>query len=206
MGAQAWFAAYFDEDPKDVLRAKPILNRAASRELAERLIPSASLNERADGSLGFLNPDKGEVFVGDFGGLKIIAHEELGIDALSKIDPRWRSTDLGSTTYVHATHSIVDWCAFSFWQNGELIRALSLAPDSGIIEDIGDRLPFEVPYWNGAHALEDEDGEEPYPLPFHPLDLSASALLDVLGFQFEGRPSDWVCDPMDVPIAHFEIR
>jgi hypothetical protein len=48
-------------------------------------------------------------------------------------------------------HSVVDWFAFAVWQDGRLKRSLSLSPDSGVLEDIGAKLPFEEPYWSGKH-------------------------------------------------------
>ncbi len=202
MGAKAWFAAYFDGDPKAILGGDPKLDRAASLHLAKRLLPGAQLQEQEDGDLSYLNPGDNEVFVGDYGDLKIIAHHELGVDFLSRIDARWHDPEIGSTAYVHATHSVVDWFAFAIWQQGKLVRALSLSPDSGILEDIGGKLPFEAPFWDGSRALGDE---EEYPLPFHPLDLAEEALLANLGFQFEGQFEQWVVDPVDIPIMRFQI-
>lgn len=206
MGAKAWFAAYFDGVPKEVLKDGHKLNRNASRILAERVLPNVKLNEKEDGALDFLNPDSGEVYAGDYGDLKIAAHDSLGVDRLSQIDPRWYQPELGSTVYVHATHSVSDWCAFAIWEDRKLVRALSVSPDTGIIEDIGERLPFEIPFWNGDFPAVDEKSEAAYPLPFHPLELSEAALLEHVGFQFEGASSDWVFDPSDTPIAHYEIQ
>ena len=206
MGAKAWFAAYYNHDPKEVLASRPMLDREACISLAKKLLPGVTLREKEDGSLGCLNPGKREVFVGVNGDLTIIAHEDLGGDFPSRVDGNWHRAELGSTTYVHATHSVVDWCAFALWQGGELVRALSVSPDQGVQEDIGNKLPFEAPYWDGSSALEDEfEDDEPYPLPFHPLELSEAALLAMLGFQFEGHPDDWVCDPMEIPIMKFEF-
>ncbi|WP_165949437.1 DUF6928 family protein [Kribbella turkmenica] len=41
-----------------------------------------------------------------------------------------------------------------------------LAPDDGVLENLGEPLPFERPYWAGEHPVEVD--EEPYPLEFHP--------------------------------------
>lgn len=206
MGAKAWFAAYYNHDPKDVLAQRTELDREASISLAKKLFSDASLQKQEDGSLGFLNPDRHEVFVGVYGDLKIIAHEGFSGDFPSRTDGDWLIPELGSTTYVHATHSTVDWCAFALWQKGSLVRALSVSPDGGIQEDIGNKLSFEEPFWDGSISLDDEfEDDEPYPLPFHPLELSEAALLGMLGFQFEGHPDDWVCDPMDIPILRFKI-
>lgn len=211
MGAKAWFAAYYNHDPKDVLANKPELDREASVSLAQKLLPGVTLQEKEDGSLDLLNPGKREIFVGVYGDLKIVAHEDLANDYPSRIGGNWNNAELGSTAYIHATHSVVDWCAFSLWQRGKLVRTLSVSPDGGIHEDSGNKLPFEAPYWDGSFALDDEleddelEDDEPNPLPFHPLELSEAALLAMLGFQFEGHPDDWVCDPMTIPIMKFEV-
>lgn len=207
MGAKAWFAAYFEGNPRDILSEKPELDRAASISLAERFFPRDTLHQKEDGSLDFLNPKKREVFIGVYGDLKVIAHQDFSGDLPSHVDQRWLPTDLGSSIYVHATHSVVDWFAFALWKEGRLVRSTSVSPDGGVQEDIGERLSFEVPYWNGSLSVEGELGEdeESYPLPFHPLELAETALLSTLGFQFEGHPDDWVCDPMEIPIMRFQV-
>ena len=206
MGAKAWFIAYYDDDPKLVLANSPELDRGASRQLAGRLFPDVTLNDTGDGHLHFLNPPKNQMFVGCYGGLRIVAHYELAIDRPSKVDRRWFDPTLGRTAYVHATHSVVDWFAFGLWRDGRLIRSLSVSPDGGVQEQIGDPLTFETPYWDGQFPVDDEDDREPYFLPFHPLDLSEASMLQHLGFQFEGYPKDWVCDPAKVLIAKFAIE
>ncbi|MCB2134454.1 MAG: hypothetical protein KDE08_00680 [Rhodobacteraceae bacterium] len=206
MGAKAWFVAYYNCDPKEILRDGPKLDRAASLALAKRLLPGIDWPEGGEGSLDFLNPNEGEVFVGDYGDLKIVAHLELGADRLSEIDPRWHNATFGSTVYVHAMHSMVDFFAFAVWKDGTLVRSLSVSPDSGVMEDIGAKLPFEMPYWEGQHSVETEEGEEPYPLPFDPLELAEQSLLAHLGFQFEGNPDEWACDPMNISILHLGVE
>lgn len=206
MGAKAWFAAYFDGNPKDTLSKKPELDRAASAALAEKMFAGYTIQENEDGTLDFLNPEKREVFIGVYGELKIIAHQDFSGDLPSQTNPRWLATELGSTIYVHATHSVVDWFAFALWKEGQLVRSTSVSPEGGVQEDIGEKLPVELPYWDGSFSLEDElEEDEPYPLPFHPLELSEAVLLATLGFQFEGHPDDWICDPMEIPIMKFQI-
>jgi hypothetical protein len=56
-------------------------------------------------------------------------------------------------------HSVVDWFAYAIWANGKLLRSLSLSPVSGILENIGQRLPFEEPYWSGEHPAVDTEEE-----------------------------------------------
>lgn len=205
MGAKAWSIAYFDGNPKAVLATRPALDREAATELARHLFPTAELEAGEDWPLAYLNPDPGDVRVGAYGDLKIVAYDELAGDYPSKVDARWLDASLGRHAYLHATHSVVDWFAFGLWQDGRLIRALSVSPDNGVIESIGAPLAFERPYWDGAHPVE-AFGDDPYPLPFHPLELAEASLLHHLGFQFEGRPRDWVVGPEDVSLASFKIK
>jgi len=206
MGAKAWFIAYFDDDPKAVLSNQPKLDRNASRELAERLFPDVTLTSAEDVTLEFLDPQKDQIIIGCYGGVRIVAHYELSNDRPSKIDPRWFDPALGTNAYVHATHSVVDWFAYGLWRNGKLARALSISPDDGIAEQIGDPLPFEKAYWDGQFPVDDDDDEGSYPLPFHPLELSEASILHHLGFQFEGQISEWICDPIDIPAVTFAMK
>ncbi len=108
---------------------------------------------------------------------------------------------------LHAMHSVSDWLAFAVWEEGRLRRSLSLSPDGGIVENIGDPFPFETPYWAGDRPVESdpECDEEPYALPFHPLELGNEALRALFGFLLEGRPSLDDVDPDEVPLLGFDL-
>ena len=100
-------------------------------------------------------------------------------------------------------HSVVDWFAYAIWKDGKLQRSLSLSPDSGVLEDIGPRLPFEEPYWAGDHpALDPEEEESAYPFAFHPLELGEAALLELVGYQLEGV--DGRVEPEEIPLMRFK--
>ncbi len=202
MGAKAWFAVYSNGDPKQVLTNAPVLDVAATRAFLARMFPDQSVEDLGETTLFDLDPRKREIRAGVYGDLAILAHEGFAKDKPSVIPRAMLAGAAFETTYVHATHSMLDWCAFSQWKNGELVRSLSLAPDNGIIENIGQPMPFEAPFWNGEYAMDDEDE---YPLPFHPLDLSEAALATNVGFGFEGDPNTWVCDPAEIPILSFNL-
>lgn len=206
MGAKSWFIAYWDRDPKLTLAEKPALDRDASLDVLQRLYPGARFDPAEDGRLTFLDPEDEQVLVGCYDGLKIVAHADLAMDYPSDIRRRWLDTELGSTAYLHATHSVVDWFAYGLWRNGRLVRALSLSPGAGVLEQVGEPFPLETTYWSGEHPVEHEPGEQAYPLPFHPLALAEASLLHHLGFQFEGNIHDWVCDPYDIPILSFALK
>ena len=59
---------------------------------------------------------------------------------------------------MHGMHSVVDWLCFAVWEDGRLIRSLSLSPDGGIQENIGEPFAFELPYWAGEHPVEPVPG------------------------------------------------
>ncbi|GAB3839131.1 DUF6928 family protein [Dactylosporangium cerinum] len=117
-------------------------------------------------------------------GLAIVCDQRIALDRPSQLPARLVAAEGGRRVILHAMHSVVDWTAFAVWEDGRLIRSLSVAPDFGILEDLGERLPFESTYWNGDHAV---DG---YPLPFHPLALGERAMGELLGFYAEGLASD----------------
>jgi hypothetical protein len=108
-------------------------------------------------------------------------------------------------TILHVMHSVVDWFGYAIWEDGVLLRSLSLAPDEVIIEDIGPRPPFEAPFWAGKHPVVPAGGRPAYTLPFHPLDLGEAALRDLLGFAIEGRVLDSDIDASAVYLAGFEV-
>ncbi|MEZ0110907.1 hypothetical protein ABH920_004922 [Catenulispora sp. EB89] len=45
---------------------------------------------------------------------------------------------------------------------------------NGVVENVGEALPFEAPFWTDQHPHEPEKhivdaGPSPFPMPFHPL-------------------------------------
>jgi hypothetical protein len=93
--------------------------------------------------LSYTCPPSNEIHIGCFPVVSILAAKEFGIDYPSKLPAPFFSVEGGGTVYLRAMHSVVDWFAYAQWINGKFVRSLSLSPDSGILEDIGRRLPFE---------------------------------------------------------------
>ena len=120
--------------------------------------------------------------------------------------PRFVQRGSHGRIHLHAQHSVVDWFAFGVWRSGELIRSLSVSPDFGVMEDVGERMPFEVPFWDGAHPAVDEEEEEEYGLPFHPLELSEVALPELFGFVLEGMPLEDSIEPDEVSLLRYAKR
>jgi len=109
---------------------------------------------------------------------------------------------------MHGMHSVVDWLCFAVWEDGRLIRSLSLSPDGGIQENIGEPFAFELPYWAGEHPVEPVPGwpdHGPYPLAFHPLEMGEEALRSLFGFVVEGYQSPEDIDAFGVHLHGFGV-
>jgi hypothetical protein len=207
VGAKTWMLVYAAGDVAGALRARPTLDRDATRALMARLHPQHQITEVGDGTLlEDVNPPDGRVYAGCFPGVTILCTGEVGIDYPSRLDRRFLEVAEGRTVYLHAMHSVVDWFAYAIWTDGTLTRALSLSPDSGILENIGQPLPFEAKYWAGEHAVENEPDEPAYSLPFHPLELAEDALRALFGFIYEGTPQPDDPDLESIPLAGFAVQ
>lgn len=205
MGMRNWMLVHGKGDLKALLKSGPVLDRDATTALLKRLFPSERLQQLEDADLYSACPSKGEIVAGCFAGLRIVAAMEFALDRPSALPARFIEAFGDGQLVLHATHSVVDFCAFALWQDGALQRSLSVSPDSGIIEDIGPRLPFEAPYWEGEHpALDPEQEGNDYPLAFHPLELADAALLDFFGYQIEGDASQ--LDPEQIPLMLFRRK
>jgi hypothetical protein len=204
VGAKTWMLVHSNGSAKVALGSAPVLDREASAKLAKRLFPSEKLEPLSDGTLSFTNPPDDELVVGSVSGVSIVAAKEFAIDRPSQLPAMFLSQAPAGTTYLHAMHSVVDWFAFAVWENGKLLRSLSLSPDSGIVENIGDQLPFEKPFWGGEHPAVDPAEENDYPFPFHPLELGEAALAEFFGYQLEGFINASLLEPEQVALLRFK--
>jgi len=204
MGAKTWMLVYADVDARDALRGRPRLDRDATSRLASTLFPGEKLEPAGDGDLANTCPPSDELCIGCFTGVSVLAAKEFRIDYPSKLLPRFITAGGSATISLHAMHSVSDWFAYAQWTNGKLSRSLSLSPDSGILEDIGSRLPFEEPYWSGQYPAVDNQEEETYPFPFHPLELAEAALQELFGYQLEGIVDPTLIEPETVPLIRYK--
>ena len=203
MGAKTWMLVYANGNVGEALRSKPQLDRDATLQLAVDLFPNEKLHPIGDGDLSYTCPPNDELHIGCFPGVWILAAKEFGIDYPSKLPVPFVSAGGWRTVYLHAMHSVVDWFAFAQWNDGQLVRSLSLSPDSGILEDIGRHLPFEEPFWSGQHAVA-YDGEADYPFPYHPLELGEAALKEFFGYQLEGIVDPALLQPEIIPLVKYK--
>ena len=204
MGAKTWMLVYADSDAGKALKANPSLDREATLQLAHKLFSNEQLQPLGDCDLSYTCPPDDELHIGCFAGVSVIAAKEFGIDYPSTLPRAFIEAGGSGKIYLHAMHSVVDWFAYAQWTNGRLVRSLSLSPDNGIIENIGDRLAFEEPFWLGEHPAVGEDEEEDHPFPFHPLDLGEAALKEFCGYQLEGPLDPGLLEPASVPLLRYK--
>jgi len=206
MGAKTWMLVYSDGDVSEKLKQNSVLDRDATDKLVQKLFPNEKLEHIEDGDLSYTCPPNKEIYAGCFDGVSILAAKELGGDYPSKLDRKFIDNANSKFIYLHAMHSVVDWLAFGKWEDGKLVRALSLSPDSGVIEDLGTKLPFEISYWEGSHPAIDpeEDDDEEYPLPFHPLELGEEVLKAFFGYQLEGYIDENLLEPESIPLVGYK--
>jgi hypothetical protein len=206
VGAKTWMLVYSKARVEEALRDGPQLDRQATRQLATRLFPKDRLEPIGEGDLSCTCPPDSELHVGCFPGVSIVAAREFAIDYPSKLPAQFISAGGSGTIYLHAMHSVVDWLAFAQWIDGKLVRSLSLSPESGILEDIGKRLPFEEPFWSGQHPVTVDDGQDDYPLPFHPLEFGEVVLKEFFGYQLEGFLGPAPLHPESIPLIKYKRR
>jgi hypothetical protein len=203
MGAKTCLVAQTDRNARKILADNPVLDEAATASLVASLFPNTSFGTPRSADLSYTYVSEKTVVAGCFPGLRIVITSEVAIDQPSLLPEKYIAKK--GTTVLHAMHSVVDWFAFAVWEDGVLRRALSVTPDNGVVEDIGDRLSFEIPYWEGAHpAVDPEEEPEDYPLPFHPLELGEAALCEFFGFQLEGLVDSTLLEPERISMLVFD--
>lgn len=206
MGAKTWMLVYSNGNAAESLKINSELNREKTIELVNKLFPKEKLEPIEDGDLSYTCPPNNEIYAGYFSGVFVVAAKEFGIDFPSKLPASFLKPDYGTTLQLHAMHSVVDWLAFAEWKNGTLIRSLSVSPDSGILENIGEPLPFEKPYWDGDFPAVDPDEEDDYPLQFHPLELGEAVLHHFFGYVLEVMQDNTLIEAEDITLLGFKRK
>ncbi|WP_405973162.1 hypothetical protein OG496_30275 [Streptomyces sp. NBC_00988] len=211
MGAKTGLLVYADGEVPDLLRQAGTADLARTSAMMQRLYPACDIEPHAGTELwDGVYPPKGTAYAASWPGVDVVGDRRVMIDFPSQLPEHLVAASAGRRLVLHAMHSVVDWLAFALWEDGRLLRSLSLSPDSGIIENIGEPLPFELPYWAGDRPADvipwpDED-EEPYALPFHPLELGEDALRALYGFVLEGRPEPEDIDAGSIALHGFHVR
>ncbi|MFC0543775.1 DUF6928 family protein [Kutzneria chonburiensis] len=209
MGAKTALLALADGDIRPVLATGARSTQAEAEELVRRVFPGYSTESIGEGSLfEHEYPPDDIAYATALPGVELLSDRRLARDLPSELPVHLRKLGAGRRIIMHGMHSVVDWLGFAVWEDGELVRSLSLSPDDGIVENIGQPYDFELPYWAGDHPVEPIPGwpnQRPYPLPFHPLELGELALRALFGFVIEGYPDPNDIDTGSVPLHGFRV-
>jgi hypothetical protein len=209
VGAKSALMIYADGSPAELLDSAPPPDEGKTAALVAATRSGPAVAAGPGGTLGDdLYPAEGIVYAGSFPGIDVLCDRDVMTGRPSQLPGRLLAPGAGRRVILHAMHSASDWLGYAVWQDGALLRSLSLSPDGGITEDIGARLPFEASFWAGEHPVAGSrqfPGRPPYPLPFHPLELGDAALLALVGFAVEGRPADDLIDPRAVRLIGYQV-
>lgn len=138
IGARTGVLMYGDGDIAELLRGATPPVAAEAVALHERLNPGWTIEEAEGSSLDDgIYPPFGTTYAASFPGVDITCDQRVMIDSPSQLSAHLVDASVSRRLVLHAMHTVSDWLAFAVWDNGELIRALSLSPDSGILENIG---------------------------------------------------------------------
>ncbi|PYC83203.1 hypothetical protein C7C46_09380 [Streptomyces tateyamensis] len=206
MGAKTGLLVYADGEVPGLLKQVGVADVERTAAMMRRLYPGWAVEAAVGSNLWeAVYPPVGRAYAGSWPGVELLCDRRVMVDRPSQLPEELVAASAGRRLVLHAMHSVVDWLSFAVWEDGRLLRSLSLSPDSGIVENIGEPLPFELPYWKGerpAQIIPWPDVEEkPYPLPFHPLVMGEDALRALCGFVAEGRP-----DPSDVDAEAIDLH
>lgn len=209
MGAKTALLAFTDGDLRPALLGATPCELAEAEDLVRQAHPGYDLTPLGAGTLFDRPYPPDEVtYATVLSGAELLCDRRLVLDCPSQLPEHLRTAGAGRRIVMHGMHSVVDWLCFAVWEDGVLIRSLSLSPDSGIQENIGQPYEFELPFWGGAHPVEPIPGwpsQSPYPLPFHPLELGEHVLRALFGFVIEGRSDPDDIDAESVYLHGFRV-
>lgn len=215
MGAKTALLAFVDGDLPAVLKRAGRSQFAGGERfgageaevVVRRLSPGYAVTPIPGGTLfEDTYPPDDVTFAAVMPGAVLLCDRRLVAHTPSELPAHLLAEAAGRRILLHSMHSVSDALTFAVWEDGQLIRSLSVSPDTGVVEDIGEPYPFEFPYWAGEHPVKSVfPGQGPYPLPFHPLDLGEEALRALFGFIIEGLPRPDDVDAETVSLHGFRV-
>jgi uncharacterized protein DUF6928 len=176
MGTKTAILIVSDGDTAECLQPSGTLDPLATADLVTRAHPDWTGATTGGATLGdAFYPEGGQVYAGSFPSVDILCDRTVLVDRPSELPPHLVALGAGRRLLLHTMHSVSDFFGYGIWEDGTLVRSLSLSPGDGVTENIGEPLPFEQPFWAGEHPM-----GTGYPLPFHPLELGEDGALKAL--------------------------
>src|SRR6476660_2031311 len=148
MGAKTALLAFVDGDIRLALTGAARAERSEAEEFVRQIHPGYLVVPDGDTTLGFgTHPPDDVTNVTLLAGAQLLCDGRLVFDQPTELPSHLLAMGAGRRIIMHGMHSVVDWLCFAVWEDGRLVRSLSLSPDDGIVENIGEPFDFEQPYW-----------------------------------------------------------
>lgn len=210
MGAKNSLLVFSQGNPREALKNARSLNLPASLALALSLFPGAKVRPNEEANLRWTYPPRGQIYVGCYPGVSVVASEKFALDHPSKLPASFLAPGREGSVHLHVMHSVVNWFAFGVWERGVLRRSFSATTESGepdrmILENLGEPFPFEKPYWEGKHLADYDEEARDHPLKFDPMSLGEAALSEFFGYQMEGEATE-LFDAAAVKLLVLEVK
>jgi hypothetical protein len=187
MGAKAGILALGGGDMVAALRLQPRADPARTRALIGDVFPGYQVEPAKGRPLsGSTYPDDDIVYALSAPGIDIMCDKRFMIRKPSELPVHVLGLAAGRRVVLCEMHSVDDSFGYAIWSGGELMRSLSVSLPGGIVEDTGEPLEFERPFWARRRAFVES---HPGALGFHPLDLGDQAMRFLFGFAVEGSPT-----------------
>ncbi|MFJ5561276.1 DUF6928 family protein [Streptomyces sp. NPDC093250] len=200
MGSKAAILVLTDERPEGLFRGAVGWDRARSLDLAARFLGGTPRESGVRPLDLAVWPEDGAACVASFPRFDVVCSRKIARDHPSDLASEAARLAGKRSAYAVCMESSEDWASIFAWSPTGPFRAVSMSPGSGVIEDVGQKFPFEQPFWNGQRPVRASS----YRLPFHPIDLGNEALRHFFGFILEGA-EDYLCvDPEEVEIPVFD--
>ena len=196
MGAKTALLAFADGDLRPALLGATPSDRDEAEAVVREIFSGYDVTSVGATTLGATYPPDDITHVTVLPGGELLCDGRLVLDRPSELPEHLLRVGAGRRIVMHGMHSVVDWLCFAVWEDGKLVRSLSLSPAGGIEENIGEPFDFERPYWDGRHPVEPDPAwgdQDPYPLPFH----RTIACL---------RRTSMTTIPVTVPVAIRQVR
>jgi hypothetical protein len=154
VGAKTALLAFADGEIHPALLGAARSERSETEALVRQVHPGYIVEPVDDSTLSEgIYPPEDVTYATVLAGAELHCDRRFMLDRPSELPEHLRQAGAGRRIIMHGMHSVVDWLGFAVWEDGVLIRSLSLSPDGGIQESIGTPFDFELPYWAGEHPV-----------------------------------------------------